>query len=86
MNNKDICWTESHQGSLTDQFKKTAARPNKVKSVTTALPSRKNSPPTAGNSARASGAECQWEGSWLASKSGLVTLGSKRLSVDDLMD
>ena len=53
-----IHWTKAHQGNLTDQFKKTAASPSKVKSVTTALPSRKKSPPTAGSSARASGAEC----------------------------
>lgn len=53
-----IHWIKAHQGNLTDQFKKTAAKLSKVKSVTTALPSRKKSPPTAGNSARASGAEC----------------------------
>lgn len=35
---KDIYSTETHQGSRTDQFKNTAARPSRVKSVTTALP------------------------------------------------
>lgn len=38
LNHKDSCLTGTHQGSLTDQFKNTAARPSRVKSVTTALP------------------------------------------------
>lgn len=77
---------DAHHGNLTDQFRKTAARPSKDKSVTIALPLLKKSPPTAGSKANASGTECQCEGSWLVSKSGLVAFGSNRSSVEDLME
>lgn len=52
----------------------------------TALPFSNTSPPIAGNSAKASGIECQCEGSCPVSTSGLVALGKKRLSVVLLID
>ena len=76
----------AYQGSLTDQLRKTAAIPSKVRSVTTALPFLKSNPPRAGNKARASGAECQCEDSLLVSSPAFCTLGRSKSSVDERMD
>lgn len=76
----------AHHGNLTAQFRKIAARISRVKSVTTTLPFLKRSPPMAGNKARASGTECQCDGSWLVTQSGLLALGSNRSSVEDFKD
>jgi hypothetical protein len=75
----------TNHGNLTDQFRKIAARPSSIISVITELPFLKNIPPRAGNSAKASGAECHAEDSWLCSCSTPVLLGfgSSRSSVDD---
>ena len=76
----------AYQGSLTDQLRKTAAIPSKVRSVTTALPFLKSKPPRAGNNARPSGAECQCEDSLLVSSPAFCTLGRSKSSVDERMD
>jgi len=77
----------TYQGSLTDQFRKIAAKLNNVTSVITALPFSQNNPPAAGNKANARGTECQWEGSWLdTTSSALLALGSSKSSVEDLND
>src|SRR2546421_10615524 len=53
-------------------------------SVTTALPFLKSSPPTAGRSAKARGAEFQFELSWSPERLILSTFGRRRSSVDVL--
>ncbi len=75
-----------HHGILTDQFKNTAASPSSVTSVTTALPSLNNNPPTAGRRAKASGAECQFEGSSCDSSLGPYALGRRMSSVEERID
>lgn len=74
----------TNHGSLTDQFKKTAANPSSMISVIIELPFLKSKPPMAGKRANASGAESQCEGSrpWLFPF--IETLGNSRSSVEDL--
>lgn len=75
-----------HHGNLTDQFRNIAANPRSVRSVITALPSLKNKPPTAGNNAKASGVECQLDGSMLINESVFSARGRSKSSVEDLID
>jgi hypothetical protein len=76
-----------YQGILTAQLRKIAARASKVISVTTALPFWKKRPPTAGNSAKPRGMECQCEGSWwLVSGEPDLYRGRSRSSVDERRD
>ena len=63
-----------------------AANASNVKSVTTALPFVKKSPPKAGNKAKARGRECQWDGSWFVLKSECFGFGRRRSSVEDFRD
>ena len=76
-------WTD--HGSRTDQFKKMAASPSNVTSVTMALPLVKIIPPRAGSRANASGDECHTDGSWLRSGRDLG-FGSRRSSVDERIE
>jgi hypothetical protein len=80
--------SSTNQGSLTDQFKKIAARPRSMISVITELPFLNSMPPTAGRSANASGAECHAEDSCSAGSvsASLEALGRSRSSVDDWND
>ena len=75
-----------YHGSLTDQLRKIAAIPSKVRSVMTALPFWKSNPPIAGSNASARGAECQCDGSTLVSRPPFCTLGRRRSSVDDFIE
>jgi hypothetical protein len=49
----------THHGCVTDQWRKIAAKPRSITSVTTALPFLKRTPPRAGNSAKAKGTDAQ---------------------------
>lgn len=74
----------TYHGSLTDQFRKMAAITSKVTSVTTALPSLKKRPATAGNSAKPRGKDCQGDSSGVATRSLRAgTRGKKRSSVEE---
>jgi hypothetical protein len=53
----------TYHGALTQKFKNKEHKPSNKMSVTTALPSWKNTPAAAGRIAKASGAECQTVGS-----------------------
>jgi len=52
---------QAYHGTLTDQFKKTAANPRSITSVMTELPFLNSMPPMAGSKANANGAECHTE-------------------------
>lgn len=74
----------TNHGSLTDQFRNIAAKPNSIISVITELPFVNNIPPIAGKSANANGAESQWEDTCLDSSCpAALGLGSSKLSVED---
>lgn len=77
---------KAYHGNRTDQFNTIAARLNSVTSVTTAPPFWNNNPPTAGNKASTSGAECQCDVSSWSPTSEPLGLGRIRLSVDEKMD
>jgi hypothetical protein len=69
----------THQGILTLQFRKIAARPNSITSVIMLLPFVNSIPPTAGRSAKANGAECHA----LPPSSPPLAFGSSKSSVLD---
>lgn len=72
----------AYHGSLTDQFRNTAAKPSIMTSVTIELPFLKNIPPIAGRSAKARGAECQCDAGeepWIPS----LGFGRSKSSVEE---
>jgi len=60
-----------------------AASPRSIISVMTELPFLKSMPPMAGSRAKANGAECQAEESWLGSRPVALGFGRSRSSVED---
>lgn len=77
---------EAHHGSLTDQFRKTAANAKTVTSVRTEPPLLKSKPPTAGSKAKASGTECQCECSNCGSSPGPFAFGNSKSSVEEMIE
>jgi hypothetical protein len=82
-----VSWAEAYQshGKRTDQFRKTAARTRRLRSVMMALPFWKKRPPRAGSNARPSGTLCQWDGSW-SNVPWSLARGRSRSSVEVLSD
>lgn len=76
----------TYQGSLTDQFRKIAANPSSMTSVTIEEPFLNSSPPKAGRRANAKGAECHAEDSCSVPWPNGSGVGSKRSSVESAND
>lgn len=76
----------SYHGSLTDQFRKIAAKTSNVISVVTALPFWKKTPAIAGSKASPRGADCQFDSSCMSTSSRLDTRGRNKSSVEDRME